>query len=229
MSLKSAKLLADTVAVAALAVVVLTGIMPHGHTPGPGDPKPITAVPTHTFSASPQPSSGSGSPTDSGSGSPTDSGSGSPTDSGSGSPTDTSKACSPRIVSVSTFTNQKTQTVQIQGNCFGTGNTFAETDSASFRISDPSVSPEFNACYTGPAAGVAVDDFLGCTLTVWTDTSITFSGFDLAYGLPSAGGTYVVSTGEHIDIQVWNPQTHQGPAVCKVVVGQPGPTDCPPT
>ena len=74
MSLKSAKLLADTVAVAALAVVVLTGTR---HTIGPGDPKPTAAAPTHTFSASPQPSSGSGSPeVSSGSGSTT-------TDSGS--------------------------------------------------------------------------------------------------------------------------------------------------
>jgi len=46
----------------------------------------------------------------------------------------------------------------------------------------------------------------------WTNQKITFSGFSGNYG---QGG--YITDGDHIKIQVWNPQSGKGPATYKVV------------
>jgi hypothetical protein len=112
--------------------------------------------------------------------------------------------------------------VVIEGGCFGMNNTFSNTDSPYFKITidhSPQASPsEWHACYT--------DDFpadsVTCSVSSWSDNAITFSGFSGSYG--EVG--WVVSPGDALTIQVWDPQTHQGPAKCIVTAGAAGTTHC---
>jgi hypothetical protein len=112
--------------------------------------------------------------------------------------------------------------VVIEGGCFGVNNIFSNADSPYFKITidqSPQASfSEWHACYT--------DDFpadsVTCNVSSWTDTAITFSGFSGSYG----GSAWVVSPGDVLTIQVWNPQTRQGPGRCMVTSGTAGTTQC---
>lgn len=127
--------------------------------------------------------------------------------------------CTPQITSVSSFAAQQTQSVTIQGSCFGTGNTVSSSDTPSFKITiNPSTFSEWHACYTGDAPA----DSVTCDISAWTDTSITFSGFTGQYGQNG----WIVNPRDLLTIQVWNPQTNQGPGACTVVAGTPGITLC---
>ena len=124
--------------------------------------------------------------------------------------------CTPDITAVGPFQANGSQTVVIDGSCFGTGNTTSATDTAYFEISD--LTTGWNACF----ADSQVEDYVTCNVSSWTDNYITFSGYTGYYG----NGSWVVNNGDNIEIQVWNPQSGNGPATCQVVAGSGSPTHC---
>jgi len=115
--------------------------------------------------------------------------------------------CTPKINAVGPFEPTATQTVEITGSCFGIGNATSGTDTAYFHISD--LTAGWNACWTGDPN----TDFITCGLLSWTNQKITFSGFSGDYGQSG----YVITDGDHIKIQVWNPKSGKGPATYEVV------------
>jgi hypothetical protein len=124
--------------------------------------------------------------------------------------------CTPKIATVGPFGATATQTVEITGSCFGAGNTSSGADTAYFRISD--LTAGWNACWTGDPN----TDQVGCDISSWTDTTITFSGYTGDYGQNG----WVVTKGDDIEVQVWNPQSGKGPATCDVVAGSSAPSNC---
>jgi hypothetical protein len=117
--------------------------------------------------------------------------------------------CTPKINAVGAFGATATQTVEITGSCFGTGNTSSAADTAYFRISD--LTAGWNACWTGDPGTDAVT----CNVSSWTNNEITFSGYTGDYG----DGSWVVNSGDLIEIQVWNPQSGKGPTTYEVTAG----------
>jgi hypothetical protein len=126
--------------------------------------------------------------------------------------------CTPKIDSVGPFEATASQTVQITGSCFGTGNTSSGADTDYFRISD--LTSGWNACWTGDPGTDAVT----CNVSSWTNNEITFSGYTGDYG----NGSWVVNSGDLIEIQVWNPQSGKGPATYEVTASGacPNPNGC---
>jgi serine/threonine protein kinase len=124
--------------------------------------------------------------------------------------------CTPGIAAVGTFEATATQTVEISGSCFGAGSTTSGADTAYFRISD--LTAGWNACWTGDPG----TDLVTCGISSWTDDEITFSGYTGDYGQYN----YVVAEGDEIEIQVWNPQSGNGPGICQIVAGSGVPADC---
>jgi serine/threonine-protein kinase len=124
--------------------------------------------------------------------------------------------CTPEIATVGAFEANADQTVEISGSCFGAGNTTSGADTAYFRISD--LTAGWNACWTGDPG----TDLVTCGISSWTDNEITFSGYTGDYGQYN----YVVTEGDDIEIQVWNPQSGKGPAICQIVAGSGDPADC---
>jgi hypothetical protein len=123
--------------------------------------------------------------------------------------------CTPAINAVGPFEATVTQTVEITGSCFGTGNTSSGADTAYFRISD--LTAGWNACWTGDPG----TDQVSCSIASWTNNEIIFSGYTGDYG----EGSWVVTSGDLIEIQVWNPQSGKGPATFEVTAG--GSSGCP--
>jgi serine/threonine-protein kinase len=128
----------------------------------------------------------------------------------------TAPPCTPAIATVGAFGASGSQAVQINGSCFGTGNTSSEADTAYFRITDRTTG--WNACWTNDPG----TDSITCDISSWTASEITFGGFTGGYGT----GTWVVSDGDDLEIQVWNPQSGEGPATCQVIVGSGEAADC---
>ena len=126
--------------------------------------------------------------------------------------------CTPKITSVGPFEATASQTVEITGSCFGTGNTSSGSDTDYFRITD--VTAGWNACWTGDPG----TDSVTCNVSSWTDNEITFNGYTGDYG----DGSWVVNSGDTIEIQVWNPQSGIGPATYDVIAGSgcPNPNGC---
>ena len=125
--------------------------------------------------------------------------------------------CTPTIATVGAFqANTATQTVEIGGSCFGTGNTSSGADTAYFRISD--LTAGWNACWTNDPG----TDLVTCDVSSWTNQEITFSGYTGDYGQSG----YVVTEGDDIEVQVWNPQSGNGPAICQIVAGSGAPANC---
>ena len=124
--------------------------------------------------------------------------------------------CTPEIATVGPFEANATQTVEISGSCLGAGNTTSGTDTAYFRITD--LTTGWNACWTGDPG----TDLVTCDITSWTDHEITFGGYTGDYGQ----GVWVVTKGDEIEVQVWNPQSGKGPAICHVVAGSGDPAQC---
>jgi eukaryotic-like serine/threonine-protein kinase len=117
--------------------------------------------------------------------------------------------CTPEITAVGAFAATGTQTVQISGSCFGAGNTSSGADTAYLRITDQTAG--WNACWTNDPG----TDSVTCDISSRSSNEITFGGFTGDYGQ----GAWVVTQGDDIEVQVWNPQSGQGPAVCQVVAG----------
>jgi serine/threonine protein kinase len=131
-------------------------------------------------------------------------------------PWNSAAACTLKLNAVGAFEAAAAQTVQITGCGFGTGNTTSGADSAYFRISD--LTAGWNACSTRDPG----TDSVTCDVSSWTNTTIVFSGFAGDYGQY----TWVVAKGDKIRVQVWNPQSGQGPKTCEVVAGGSGSSAC---
>jgi hypothetical protein len=121
------------------------------------------------------------------------------------------------ISSVGPFVAGGSQTVEITGTCFGSGNTSSGADTAYFRVSD--LTSGWNACWTNDPG----TDSVTCNVSSWSDNEITFSGYTGDYGLDNV---WVVNNGDSLEVQVWNPQSGDGPATCDVVAGSGTTTDC---
>jgi hypothetical protein len=107
-------------------------------------------------------------------------------------------------------------TLEIIGNCFGTGNTSSRADTPYFRISD--LSAGWNGCWTGDPG----TDSVTCNIPSWTNTTIIFGGFTGGYGQNG----WVINDGDRVEIQVWNPQSGKGPATCQIIAGNSSATNC---
>jgi RHS repeat-associated protein len=125
-----------------------------------------------------------------------------------------SAACTPSISSISALSDAETQTVTIVGSCFGTQAAYEDGDSASLELDDES--GDWRACWENDPIA---PNYVTCSISSWTDTSITFTGF--------SGSWYrwSLSNGDSVDFLVNNPQTGDGPASCVVTVNG-GPTNC---
>lgn len=128
-------------------------------------------------------------------------------------------SCTPQLNAVSAFAAGQSPNVTIKGTCFGTNSPFTNNNSPYFRISiNPSTPSEWHACYTGDAPA----DSVTCNVSSWTNTTIKFAGFSGAYGQNG----WVVNKGTPLLIQIWNPQTGQGPGLCPLEAGGTGTTQC---
>jgi serine/threonine protein kinase len=95
--------------------------------------------------------------TASGGGGGTASGGGAGTASGGTGGSTSSPSCQPKITAVGPFEASASQTVVIDGSCFGTGNTTSAADTAYFEISD--LTTGWGACFTdghGPLLSIKV-------------------------------------------------------------------------
>ncbi|MGD0810186.1 MAG: hypothetical protein ABSA91_10820, partial [Acidimicrobiales bacterium] len=137
-------------------------------------------------------------------------------------------ACAPQVMSVSAVSAAQTQTVTITGTCFGSANyqPDGDTDSGSFAITDvdpPNAGAWWQACFENNQSS---PNDVTCSITAWSDTSITFSGFTGGYNT----NDWFLTAGDAVVISVWNSDTVGtadpiGPANCIVTVGG-GATDC---
>jgi hypothetical protein len=138
-------------------------------------------------------------------------------------------SCQPVITHVGQFRPGKTPDVSITGSCFGTGGAYIRSDSRHFRVTDLGPSgtlkeleeagkiPQtwWNACggHTDAINGYA-PNVVTCTVTTWTETSITFYSFGPAYGEDG----WVVNPGDKLVVQVWNANTLTGPSMYLLTV-----------
>ena len=143
---------------------------------------------------------------------------------GSATSVATAASCQPVIKHVSSFKAVRGPKVTITGKCFGTGGAYANSDSKHLRITDlgphgalkeleeASSIPQtwWNACagHTDAINGYT-PNVVSCTVSAWTNTSITFSSFGPAYGEDG----WTVSPGDKIMVQVWNANTLAGPSM----------------
>lgn len=112
-------------------------------------------------------------------------------------------ASNPHINSVTQVWPRSFQFIEISGYGFGTHAKF-DGDSQFIAITD--ISQGWGAGHTGDAVTIY--------LTSWTDKLITIEYFDGAYGT----GNYSLVAGDKLSIEVWNPQTGQGPGKAQVTV-----------
>jgi hypothetical protein len=125
-------------------------------------------------------------------------------------------SCSPgelALTSISKVTTSATQTVKIHGCGLGGPNSFSNSTSLYFDISD--ITGNWNACWSGqdPNDRSAIT----CSVSSWTDTEIVFSGFDFL-------GSDLLKNGDVLDVIAWNPQSGAGATMCLVTVGKPAKT-----
>ena len=126
--------------------------------------------------------------------------------------------CTPSISSVSSFQASPSQSVEIEGSCFGTGATMNDSRNFYLQILDRSGSHAWQACF------LLSNPSVYCTVSSWTDDEITLNGFDANYGGPNQ-----LSAGDQLIVSVWNPQTLVGPATFQAsVVGTSGTPLCVP-
>jgi hypothetical protein len=100
----------------------------------------------------------------------------------------------PSISSVGTFSSASSQTVVISGSCFGSQSSYSNSPNAYLRVTDNTQS--WTGCRT--------NDEVLCSVSAWTNTSITFTGFDDAGPVGSSAG-YRLDPGDQLAVTVWNP------------------------
>jgi len=118
----------------------------------------------------------------------------------------------PIITSVTPMTASAAQTIIIKGQGFGTHAPYVGQDIPYIAIHDNT-----NASAAHWEAGhVTPTNWDAITLSVdhWTDTEIQVTGFGGAYGR----GTWRLTVGDQIKLEVWNPQTGAGPATYDLTI-----------
>ncbi|MGA7686071.1 MAG: Ig-like domain-containing protein [Terriglobales bacterium] len=117
---------------------------------------------------------------------------------------DVSQAGSPTIKSVSLITAQQYQTITIKGSGFGTHAPYTG-DSYFISFFDLKTGePSWQAGYSG------YNDTITLIVNSWTNTKIVLGGFSGAWD--QAGYDYTLGVGDSVEVQVWNPQTSEGPS-----------------
>jgi hypothetical protein len=117
----------------------------------------------------------------------------------------------PVISSVSAIQPRPDQAFAIRGRGFGVHCYYANEDVPFIAIRDIT---------TDWAAGrIIPENWDEVTLNVarWTDTEIVVTGFAGSYGR----NWWKLSPGDKIEVAVWNPQTHSGPAIYHLTVASP--------
>ena len=111
----------------------------------------------------------------------------------------------PVITDVSTIQAQKDQTITITGSGFGSLAAYSgDSNYISFNMS------------SGWQAGYAPNgNVVGLNISSWTDNQIVVNGFGYAYGWYN----WYLTNGDHVTINVFNPQTGSGPAAFTSTVG----------
>jgi uncharacterized repeat protein (TIGR02543 family) len=116
------------------------------------------------------------------------------------------------ITNVSPFAPTGTQTITISGSGFGTQSPF-DGDSAFLAIQDLTGNWEAGNAPDGNLVTVSVSS--------WTDNQIIISGFTGDYGISGGIYNWNFELGDYLTIEVWNPQSGQGPATYGIIVGSP--------
>jgi hypothetical protein len=117
---------------------------------------------------------------------------------------DVSQAGSPTIKSVSLITAEQYQTITIKGSGFGTHAPYTgDSDFISF-FDLKTGEPGWQAGYSG------YNDTITLIVNSWTNSKIVLGGFSGAWG--EAGYDYTLGVGDSVEVQVWNPQTGEGPS-----------------
>jgi hypothetical protein len=117
--------------------------------------------------------------------------------------TNTPLADLPTITSVSSVLAQPNQTITITGSGFGSQQPY---DGTSLYIQVSDLTDAWNAGYGYDAVGLNV--------TSWTSTEITIQGFTGSYGVSG----WILNHGDHAQVQVWNAQTGEGPALYNLTI-----------
>ena len=119
-------------------------------------------------------------------------------------------AQAPVITHVNKISTQQYQTIVITGSGFGAHKAYTgDTDFISFE--DLTATPGWQAGYK------PYNDTVTLIVHKWEDTKIILGGFSGAWGTYN----YTLAIGDSAQIQVWNPQTKDGPAtVTTTIVGE---------
>jgi hypothetical protein len=114
----------------------------------------------------------------------------------------------PHIFSVTPIFPQARQRIIIRGRGFGLHVAYAHTDSPFLAIRDLTANWAAGRTIPQNTDDVSVD------VENWTDVEIVISGFSGEYGL----NEWKLTTGDELEIAVWNPQSAIGPALYHVTV-----------
>ena len=119
-------------------------------------------------------------------------------------------AQTPVITHVSKISTQQFQTIVIMGSGFGKHKPYTG-DSNYISLLDQSTSPAWQAGYK------PYNDTVTLIVQKWEDSKIVLGGFSGAWG----ESNYTLSIGDSEQVEVWNPQSGDGPAEVTVsVVGE---------
>ncbi len=117
----------------------------------------------------------------------------------------------PVITHVSKVTTQQFQTIVITGSGFGTHKPYTG-DTPYISFEDVTASPGWQAGYS------PYNDTVTLIVQEWEDSKIILGGFSGAWG----EFNYILTLGDSVQIEVWNPQTGAGPAeITTTVVAEP--------
>lgn len=105
----------------------------------------------------------------------------------------------PIITSVSTISDQQSQTINIGGSGFGTSIPY--TGNSNFIILT-NVTKGWSAGYTGPCGFGFCFDSVGLVVNSWTDSEIVLGGFSGAWG----ANNWTLDNGNFEQVVVGNPQ-----------------------
>src|ERR1022692_2517197 len=116
-------------------------------------------------------------------------------------------AQTPVITHVSKISTQQYQTIVITGSGFGTHKPYTG-DSDYISLEDQTANPGWQAGYK------PFNDTVTLIVHKWEDSKIILGGFSGAWG----ENNYTLAKGDSEQVEVWNPQTGNGPAEVTVTI-----------
>jgi hypothetical protein len=116
-------------------------------------------------------------------------------------------AQTPVITHVSKISTQQFQTIVITGSGFGTHKPYTG-DSDYISLEDQTANPGWQAGYK------PFNDTVTLIVHKWEDSKIILGGFSGAWGQYN----YTLAKGDSEQVEVWNPQTGNGPAVVTTTI-----------